>query len=60
MGPAEAPVVRLKDEFRYQLLVKSTSRKDLNALLQRARDFARKDKWNATALVIDVDPMTLM
>ncbi len=60
MGPAEAPVVRLKDEFRYQLLVKSTSRKDLNALLQRARNFARKDKWNATALVIDVDPMTLM
>ncbi|MCU1328096.1 MAG: replication restart helicase PriA, partial [Bryobacterales bacterium] len=60
MGPAEAPVPRLKDEFRYQLLVKSTSRKDLNALLQRARDVARGDKWSATALVIDVDPMTLM
>jgi primosomal protein N' (replication factor Y) len=60
MGPAEAPVPRLKDEFRYQLLVKSASRKDLNALLQRAREFARADKWSATALVIDVDPMTLM
>ena len=57
MGPAEAPVVRLKSEFRYQLLIKSGSRKDLNALLRKARDFAREQKWNATALVIDVDPI---
>jgi primosomal protein N' (replication factor Y) len=60
MGPAEAPVPRLKDEFRYQLLIKSGSRKTLNALLKRAQEFAREQKWNATALVIDVDPLTLM
>ncbi len=60
MGPAEAPVPRLKAEFRYQLLIKSGSRKDLNALLKRAQEFARAQKWNATALVIDVDPLTLL
>ncbi len=60
MGPAEAPVQRLKAEFRYQLLIKSGSRKDLNALLRKARDFARAQKWSATALVIDVDPLTLI
>jgi primosomal protein N' (replication factor Y) len=60
MGPAEAPVQRLKAEFRYQLLIKSASRKDLNALLRRAQDFARESKWSATALVIDVDPLTLL
>ena len=60
MGPAEAPVQRLKAEFRYQLLIKSGSRKDLNALLRKARDFARGQKWSATALVIDVDPLTLL
>jgi len=60
MGPAEAPVPRLKAEFRYQLLIKSGSRKELNALLQRVREFARAQKWSATALVIDVDPLTLM
>ena len=60
MGPAEAPVPRLMNEFRYQLLIKATSRKALNALLVRARDFALNNKWPATALVIDVDPMTLM
>ena len=60
MGPAEAPVPRLKNEFRYQLLIKSSSRKALNELLGRARDFASENKWPATALVIDVDPLTLM
>ncbi len=60
MGPAEAPVPRLKAEFRYQLLIKSGSRKDLNAFLKRAQEFARTQKWNATALVIDVDPLTLL
>jgi hypothetical protein len=29
-------------------------------LLKRAQEFAREQKWNATALVIDVDPLTLM
>jgi primosomal protein N' (replication factor Y) len=60
MGPAEAPVPRLKAEFRYQLLIKSGSRKDLNALLKKAQEFGRTQKWNATALVIDVDPLTLL
>ncbi len=60
MGPAEAPVPRLKAEFRYQLLIKSGSRKVLNALLQKAREYTRGQKWNATALVIDVDPLTLL
>jgi primosomal protein N' (replication factor Y) len=60
MGPAEAPVPRLKNEFRYQFLVKAVSRKALNELLQRIRAFALEHKWGATALVIDVDPLTLM
>ena len=60
MGPAEAPVQRLKAEFRYQLLIKSTSRKELNALLRKVQDFGRERNWGATALVIDVDPLTLL
>jgi primosomal protein N' (replication factor Y) len=60
MGPAEAPVPRLKNEYRYQFLVKAASRKTLNELLQQVRAFALQHKWGATALVIDVDPLTLM
>ena len=58
-GPAEAPVVRIKAEYRYQFLVKSGSRTVLNDLLRRAITFARERRWPATALVVDVDPLTL-
>ena len=60
MGPAEAPMPRLKNEFRYQFLIKAANRKSLNELLQQIRAFATQRKWGATALVIDVDPLTLM
>jgi primosomal protein N' (replication factor Y) (superfamily II helicase) len=60
MGPAEAPVPRLKNEYRYQFLIKAASRKTLNELLRKIRAFAVEHKWGATALVIDVDPLTLM
>jgi primosomal protein N' (replication factor Y) len=60
LGPAEAPVPRLKNEYRYQFLVKAASRTVLNELLQKIRKYALDHKWGATALVIDVDPLTLM
>lgn len=60
MGPAEAPVVRLMREYRYQFLIKSAARKPLGELLRRAQEFAQRNRWPATALVIDVDPLSLM
>src|SRR5271165_5075132 len=58
LGPAEAAVAKLKSEFRYQLLLKAASRKRLNEVLQNVRAFTAERKWNATALMIDVDPLT--
>jgi primosomal protein N' (replication factor Y) len=60
LGPAAAPVVRLKAEYRYQFLLKALSRRTLGELLRSARRFAEDNKWPATALVIDVDPLSLM
>jgi primosomal protein N' (replication factor Y) len=60
LGPAEAPVPRLKKEFRYQTLIKALSRPDLNALLKRVRRHAIEAKWPATALGVDVDPLSLL
>ena len=60
LGPAEAPVPKLKKEYRYQLLVKAKDRRALNATLQRLRNHALERKWGATALVIDVDPLSLL
>ena len=60
LGPAEAPVPRLKNEYRYQLLIKAKDRRILNQTLQQLRAYAIEHKWNATSLVIDVDPLTLL
>jgi primosomal protein N' (replication factor Y) len=60
MGPAEAPVLRVRSEFRYQILLKAARRTLLHDVLKKLRAFAEKEKWKATALVIDVDPISLM
>ena len=60
LGPAEAPVPRLKREFRYQLLIKANSRRVLNETVMLLRRHTLEAKWPATALVIDVDPLTLL
>ncbi len=60
LGPAEAPVARVQREFRYQILLKSASRQTLGATLRRVRGFAKESHWPPTALVIDVDPLSLM
>jgi primosomal protein N' (replication factor Y) len=60
LGPAEAPVPRLKAEFRYQILLKANNRRTLNELLNRLRQHAIANQWSPTALVIDVDPLSLL
>jgi primosomal protein N' (replication factor Y) len=60
LGPAEAAVARVQREFRYQILLKAAGRKTLGATLQRVRSFALESRWPPTALVIDVDPLSLM
>jgi len=60
LGPAAASLARLKNEYRYQMLIKTSSRKRLTEILSRVRTFAAAEKWNPTSLVIDVDPMTIL
>jgi primosomal protein N' (replication factor Y) len=60
LGPAPAAMARLKTEYRYQMLLKSPTRKRLNEVLQNLRRFAASERWNPTSLLIDVDPMTLL
>ena len=60
MGPAAAAMVKLKNEYRYQMLLKASTRKRLNEILGRVREFAAREKWNPVSLSIDVDPVTLL
>ncbi len=60
LGPAPAAVARVKNEYRYQMLVKASSRKRLGEILHELRRYAAQERWNPASLLIDVDPMTLL
>jgi primosomal protein N' (replication factor Y) len=60
IGPAAAAIARVKNEYRYQMLLKSASRKVLNQTLRELLQFAMAEKWNPANLAIDVDPVTLL
>ena len=60
LGPAPAAVARLKNEYRYQMLLKASSRKRLSEVLKELRRFAESERWNPASLLIDVDPMSLL
>ena len=60
MGPAEAPVLRVRSEYRYQILLKAARRAALRQVLNNLKQLAEQQKWKANALLIDVDPLSLM
>jgi len=53
-------VLRVKSEYRYQVLLKSAGRKRISEVLGEVRRFAAAEKWGPANLAIDVDPMTLL
>jgi primosomal protein N' len=53
-------VARVKNEYRYQMLLKASSRARLSEILAEVRQFASAGHWPAASLLIDVDPMTLL
>ena len=59
LGPASAPIHRLKKDYRYQFLIKASRRNVLRELLLSCREFAHRENFPAAALVIDVDPQSL-
>ena len=60
LGPAAAPIVRLKRDYRYHFVLKSPSREKLNALLRAMLAYAAQQKIPRTHLIADVDAIWLM
>lgn len=60
MGPAAAPIARLKKEHRFQFLLKSPKRSLLTKLLSGALTYCDAKEIPETAVLADVDPLTLM
>jgi primosomal protein N' (replication factor Y) len=60
LGPAAAPILRLKQDYRYHFVVKSASRGKLNALLRSMLAYAAEQKIPRTQVIVDVDAIWLM
>ncbi len=60
MGPAAAPLSRLKTEYRYHFVLKSSSRAKLNALLRAMLAHAVAQKIPRTNVIVDVDALSLL
>ena len=58
LGPVEAPIFLLRGQYRYRILLKSKSRKNLNKFTKK---IVEKTKLpSSVKLIIDVDPYSFM
>lgn len=60
LGPAPAPLARLKGEHRIQLLIKSRSRRRLRQLIDAAVAAVAAHGHNVRSINIEIDPITIM
>ena len=60
LGPAAAPITRLKRDYRYHFILKSPSRERMNALLRAMLVEAAARKIPRTQVIVDVDAVWLM
>jgi primosomal protein N' (replication factor Y) len=60
LGPAAAPILRLKRDYRYHFVLKSPSREKLNTVLRAMLVHAATQKIPRTQVIVDVDALWLM
>ncbi len=60
LGPAAAPITRLKRDYRYHFILKSPSREKMNALLRAMLAEAAARKIPRAQVIVDVDAVWLM
>lgn len=59
LGPAEAPISKLKKMYRWQCLIKSESVKELQTMLRLLFEWEKREK-NTVQMAADVDPVNLL
>ena len=60
LGPASAPLAKLKSEYRFQFLLKSKRKVQLTKLLASALAYCDKKEIPQTAVLVDMDPLQLL
>jgi primosomal protein N' (replication factor Y) len=60
LGPASAPLAKLKSEYRFQFLLKSKRKAPLTKLLAGVLAYCDKKEIPQTAILVDMDPLQLL
>jgi primosomal protein N' (replication factor Y) len=60
LGPAPAPLARLKGEFRMQLLIKCRNRRELRRIIDDALKALSERKINLRSINVEIDPVSIM
>ena len=60
LGPAPAPIARLRGEHRVQLLIKSRSRKQMRAVIDAALQNVEKAGNDLRSVTVEIDPVSMM
>jgi primosomal protein N' (replication factor Y) (superfamily II helicase) len=60
LGPAQASIARLKGEYRFQIIIKSQSRKAQRELLNTALPQAEALGADRRAMSVQIDPLSLL
>ncbi len=61
LGPAPAPLSRLRGKYRWQILIKSRGTELLHFFLSRVEDLSRGDlRKSGVSMIIDIDPYQML
>jgi primosomal protein N' (replication factor Y) len=60
LGPAPAPLARLRNEFRFHVLIKSRSRKQMRVVIDRALSNLESDGNDLRHVSLEIDPISMM
>ena len=60
LGPAPAPIARVRGQYRFQLLLLSTKREKIRMLAAEGRNAIEEKYGRKCRVLVDVDPVNLM
>lgn len=59
-GPKSAPLSKLRDKYRIQIILRAASQMELKAVLKKANETARKEGIKRSDYIVDIDPYNLL
>ena len=60
LGPAQASIARIKNQYRQQIIIKSQNRRELRSMLEKAFSEAEARGCDMRIVQLEIDPVDLM